>query len=365
MAKRGRPPKAKVDSPSAVEAEAKTVETKETKASKSDVGSGHVNPPGLNDERESAYSKFEAMRAKEEAGDIEGMSEYGIETMEDAVSEEAPITEDAPETPEDIAAKKDEVISEPITQDDLDENDENKKAETSSEKEEAGQPEPEEIKDKEQKTVPLDALHEEREKRKFLRKQNEELEAKNAEISEQLHQVLQDLKKKSESEGSDEFMTEEDEKVNALKSDIEELKMERQKRIEKENSDAVQSAQTELQNSIKRTAEELKDEGFPGFEFLADRVGAEILNLIAEDPDNAYLQNPDGWKKVYKERVFPPVKQLFAEKEKSEILDAKKEAKKGASLVTSPGAPDKKPEKDESQDWTYADYIASRKERSL
>lgn len=312
-----------------------------------DIGAGHANSPGSDDAREAAYDNYEASKSDaEELGPMEIIAKMG-----DAVGDPLPeaVDEDA-----DRVARTDKVNSKPITQDDLDTT---KKTETSPEDEVAGLKEPEDKdKDKEQKVVPLDALHEEREKRKHQRKVSEELEVKNAELHEQLREVLQDAKRKSESE-STEFMSAEEKALNKIKSDMEDLKMDRNQREERDKAASIKTAQGQLEADIEDTSKKLEEMGFPGFKFLAGKVGDEILRLVGEDPDNAYLQNPDGWMKVYKEIIFPPVKKAFAVEEKNELFDKKLEAKKNSSLITSPGSTDKKVDSQKSEEWTYQDYV--------
>ncbi len=319
----------------------------------SDIGEGHINPPGSDDAREAAYGNFEAQKTEYE-GDIDGMSEYNIDKLETAVAD-TPIVE----TPEDEAASRDEVISDPITQDDLDET---KLTETAPEEVETDEVKSEET--KEDKTVPYDALHEEREKRKFQKQKSDELESKNSELQEQLSEVLQELKKKSTTD--DEFASNEDKKFSKIKAEVDELKMERAKDAEKDKERASQNAQTEFEKNISDTAKSLADEGYPGFEFMSTQVGNEILKLIEEDSDNAYLQNPEGWKTIYKQRVFPNISKIFTDQKKNEVMNGKKDAKREASLVTSPGSADKKPiESKTDDDWSYEDYIADRNAKSL
>ena len=283
--------------------------------------------------------------------------------MGDSVGESEPLPV-ATDADADIVAETDSIISEPITQESLDKN---KGAETSPEDEVADLKEKEsdsEDKDAEQKVVPLDALHEEREKRKQQRKVSEDLEARNTELTEQLHQAIQDVKKLAETE-STEFQSSEEKVLNKIKSDMEDLKMDRNEREEKEKSAAIKSASDQLKTDIADTSKKLEDAGFPGFDFLAHKVGDEINRLIREDPDNAYLDNQEGWMQIYKKIIFPPVKKAFAVEEKNELFDKKKEAKKGSSLITSPGSPGKKPDSEKSEDWSPTDYAEWRKGNSI
>ena len=216
----------------------------------------------------------------------------------------------------------------------------------------------EDKKKEETKTVPYDALHEEREKRKLAQAKARELEDKLKEMEARI--ALSKLV-----EQDNEYLTDDDIKLKKLERSIAELEEKETKRDFENRQMQERTAREQLNKNLVDTDKALTDEGYPGFQFLSSRVGDELNKLVAEDPDNIYLDAPDGWKKIYKEKVFPTVKGVFAQVERQGLMDKKTVAKEGAALVGSPGSADKKPEAKKDDGWTIEEYLEDRRKNSI
>lgn len=214
-----------------------------------------------------------------------------------------------------------------------------------------------------QPTVPLDALHKEREKRK-------EAQAKVKELESQLSTVLKDLKELTEKQKSveGESISDYETEIRNLKKEIVGLRSELSSYRKETDTRETQRQMATVKQNLERTAQELKDAGFPLFIEMQHLVVDEILKKVNEDPDNRddiirEFDNPDGWKRIYKETVFPRINSFFVPKNKEAEKNDKIEAKKEARLSGGPGA---KVEPDKKEDsWSYEDYLKERKGRAL
>ena len=165
------------------------------------------------------------------------------------------------------------------------------------------------VKPEEEKTVPLGALHEERNKRKDLQRRLEAAEAA----------------KKEDSEYEQDEYTQLRNRLDVLES-------------QNKRNHEIQTADKEAK-LIQQVSDELEKEGFPWFKELgADKLRYAFDSMIDEDP--AYVKshkNPKGWKKWYKERIYPSLKKVMDKAKQSESMLKKIEAKKNSQLVTTPG----------------------------
>jgi hypothetical protein len=191
-------------------------------------------------------------------------------------------------------------------------------------------------KPEEEKTVPLGALHEERQKRKELQRRLDAAEA---------------AKKENLEYEQDEY--------TQLKNRIEVLESQRKRDSENQIADK----ETKL---IQQVSDELEKEGYPWFKELgADKLRYDFDSMENEDP--AYVKshkNPEGWKKWYKERIFPSIKKVMDKAKQNESMLKKVEAKKNAQLVTTPGL--KETSAPEGPKLTpYEEYVKERQQSRL
>ena len=209
-------------------------------------------------------------------------------------------------------------------------------------KEDAETPEPEkaefvkEDKPKEEKLVPLDALHEERAKRKALSSEVKELKGNLSQLMEDNKKLMELMSDKSTDEPITDY---EKELVNAKKQ----LKLMNEKITAFERSQKSQSEKTEAETLtalIKATDAELAKEGFEGF----DDFVPQIIRAMNEEEIPPEDRNPATWKKVYKEIVWPKYIGKFKQDPKESKKSEKEALKKDASLSKSPGKVDAKKE---------------------
>ena len=220
--------------------------------------------------------------------------------------------------------------------------------------------------DDKQKMVPHGLFHEEREKRKFLQGQVQDLQTK-------LDQVLQDYKRlvTKEEDTHDEDDVDEfgvrttDPKIKQLEREIAELREFKKQFTEKQqNEQKVEQDQKHAEN-VKMINERLEKEGMPGFIFATDAVGRAIRAKIAEDPSNRWLFSPEGWYKVYKEVVYPEMAGLFTEQDKTDLLEKKKGLKSKQKIATKHGTKPTPKDDESGKKWTFKDYMDLRKSQSF
>jgi len=207
------------------------------------------------------------------------------------------------------------------------------------------------------------AFHEERERRKTLQSKVTELEG-------QLKTVLTDYKAmidvdpQSKKEGEDEEYL--DPNILAIKKQNLALQQ-RLDKIEQSSQRNTAAAQKKKhQENITNTSKALSDEGFPGFEFAIASVAQTLMKLHTEDPETAPPDTPEGWKKVYKEHVFPNMRKLFDAQNRETDFEKKKRLKEKAGLTGKTG---KKPAPEKAEDAKtteelYNDYLKMRRSHS-
>lgn len=216
----------------------------------------------------------------------------------------------------------------------------------------------ENAKTKELKTVPYDALHEERERRKAA-------QAKARELEERLKTLEAQLTAKPQEKEDETYLSDEEKRVRSLEKEIAEIKARDRMREEATKQSAMEMARKELDKQVAETDAALAKEGYPGFQFLSNRVGDELRRLVQEDPDNVYLDTPQGWAKIYKEKVYPSIKGVFVHVEKEKLMADKKAAKADAALIGSTGQKPPTTKKDDSEGYSYDEYLAMRMKSGL
>lgn len=213
----------------------------------------------------------------------------------------------------------------------------------------------------EKKMVPYDALHEERERRKALQMEVEELKYR-------FNQAPKQEKVEAATiEGFDNEGNVTDYEV-AMKAILKEnLNIKRELDTVKSKSTTFehnyqntikQEAEAKLAKRVENTTRELAEEGFPGFSEFVPLMSAELNKLITEDRDNVRLDNEAGWKQIYKERIFPKITNSIGEHLKKDSFAQKTALKEKANLATKPGAQPSKQVKEE--EWTKGDYMKMR-----
>lgn len=187
------------------------------------------------------------------------------------------------------------------------------------------------------------ALDEERGKRKRLREEKEELEAKIRDYeAKQTHaQPLQD-----------DAILDYEAELKTLKANQKSMELREAQREAFSRQEAVRRESDRLYKMVKDVNKELADEGFPGFEYMAGTITTELLNMNSVDPEEAKaLDNPAGWKKIFKENIYPRFKKEFEESTRKSTLDKKVALKEQANLSgPGKGAP-KKSDDDDPKNW--------------
>lgn len=220
-----------------------------------------------------------------------------------------------------------------------------------------------------QKMVPLQALHESRERFKKLNLEYREFktskETQDKEIQELKDQLAKLQTKLNQSAAMEESNLSEgtDNEKDALRREIADLKRKYDVDQSEKAKQAAQQAQQELLGKIQKVSDELATEGFKGFYSTIYTTEAKLRELaMSGDLTEQEIQDPTVWKKVYKEYVYPDLKSSFLEERKEEILESKKEAKKKASLVSNPGKAPEKPEEEENEAPSFNDFVRNQVE---
>ena len=264
-----------------------------------------------------------------------------------------------------------EVVSEDQPPDEKPEEKPEEKADTKADappEEEAsapeGEKEVEQTKDKkghenEERMVNYGALHAEREERKKAQAQVVELETRVAALTAQ-----------EKAEEEDAPIEDAEAELKALRGKVAALEAKDTERTTGEESTARQETKDQFNTAMNDVDEQLSKEGLPGFKFLQDAVGREVLKQVEADPENRLVYDaPDNYKKIYREIIYPQINGVFVTEEKKTLFEQKEALKDKANLVKSPGKPPQTPdpESDEpkSSKEKFDDYMKFRKNSAV
>lgn len=204
------------------------------------------------------------------------------------------------------------------------------------------------------------ALKESRVKKQKLKEQLAAYEQKKPEAREEDPEPIYDLEAK---------IREQDEQIKNLRQ----VESERTSREQKQQ---VNSAKQQLQKTIDKVDKELEDEGYGGFRLLVGNVTEELSQMmqqkLEEDEDiDADLfvrqhDNPDTWKDIFKNKVFPVARDIIVKTNKTNVLEEKRKAKEQANLITTSGKSEKPAEeKSMTAQEELQDYVKTRRERAI
>lgn len=221
--------------------------------------------------------------------------------------------------------------------------------ESVTEKSESGStesPEKESEEDK-PKLVPLDALHQSREKFKKLNLEHREYKTNTEKKLAELESLVKNLHSKNEDSDTG---SNDNEEVISLRKKVMEMEERLKTAPKSSEEDQYKKSLEETRKWINDSDKSLDEEGFPGF-----KIGYPILAQAMKDAfDNGELTEADLYDKAqwigkYKE-IFPEVRVKFDKVYRTEVENKKKEAKKKAGMVSNPGKAPEKPKKKEGDD---------------
>lgn len=214
----------------------------------------------------------------------------------------------------------------------------------------------------EKKMVPYDALHEERERRKALQY---EVEALKRQFDQSLNASKAATSETVEGFDTEGNVTDYDVAMKSLvKSNLE---LRRELNSVKGKSDLIESdfrskrereATDLLKTRITTTNDVLAAEGFPGFSEFTPMVTAELNRMLAEDAGNRAYDNEEGWRRIYREKIFPKVAASAGEHVRQDGFEQKKVLKAAANLSKAPGGLPPKTVKEE--EWSKESYLKMR-----
>lgn len=225
---------------------------------------------------------------------------------------------------------------------------------TPKEGEETPKPEktPEETGGKKETKVPHEALHEARMRLETVRKERDELKEQN-------RILLDDIKKRDETPPNEEIADYDKEIIN-LRNKVATLETQLKKKDELEKDEQLRRVQELHRDNLEKANLELEKEGYSGFSELVPLVQQELMKIARVDFEKAQsMDNPEGWKKIFKETVLPRTLKLHEKKMAEEKKASKESLKEGASVLLPSGAPPAPPEPREEEN-SFEDYMERR-----
>lgn len=200
------------------------------------------------------------------------------------------------------------------------------------------------------------ALDEERIKRKRLKEEKDALEIR-----------IREFESKQETPKEPDPITDYDAELNAVKTKLRSIELMEARREEFARQEAIRSESAKLQSMVDSVHKDLLEEGYAGFKRMAGEVTRELMELAKTDPDEAQsMDNPDGWKKIFKEKIYPDFHKEVEETTRKRTLDDKKNLKKDVNLNTSSGKAPKKVDDDDPDTWSEdkkrQEYLKTRRQ---
>jgi hypothetical protein len=264
--------------------------------------------------------------------------------------------------PDEEETPAEEVITPPeegVTED-LDSEEEPQDAETSPEEEVAedldSEEEPQD-EEKKKKMVPYDALHESRAETREAKDRIKLLENQMSEVIGS-YQELVKTKQQVAPEVVDESPIEDvDEAIRQLQRENKELKANITQSTAQHTRDVQANQQVQFQKEVDTVDKELATEGYVGFSKFQRQVVDAIMAI--KDPDErASYQNSEGWKRIWKERVYPDLSRTFVKQVRKKKFAEKDAAAEKASLLEKSGKV--KEVKPKGNNNTFKDYLDAR-----
>lgn len=228
----------------------------------------------------------------------------------------------------------------------------------------AGTPQPEKKED--DRKVPLEALHESREKLKAKEKELNDLKEQNQVLLKDLRELMT---KPSAASEEPPVVTDYDKKLFELEKELKELREKDKQRetqtAEEKQKQAIQQAQQEFKQTVDSLDKSLEAEGFAGLKKFLPLVTAELFRIAETEGKEVAtkMDNPEGWKQIFKDIVHPEITGFGKIKSADEKVKEKEALKEGASLLMPAGNPPAPPAPKED-DWSYEKYLEERNKRS-
>jgi len=205
--------------------------------------------------------------------------------------------------------------------------------------------------EKKTKTVPYDALHEERVKRKAASEAQRAAEERARRLEAQIDQL-----KKSEPETD---ISDYDAELRDAKRRLQAIEEVEQRRTEEDAERRRDEAHNKFESTMKKIDKELREEGYGGFAYAKNAVAEEIAKLVQ---DEELIDTEEDWKRVFKESIYPNLSAAVKEADQKRALQFKMDAKSQAGLATMSGKMPAKPKSadDMTPEEARDDYIKNR-----
>jgi myosin heavy subunit len=213
-----------------------------------------------------------------------------------------------------------------------------------------------------EKTVPYNALKEEREKRKALKSEVDTLKEQMKQLLDANKQYADMLQERKEPETPisdyDAELLNSRKEIKSLKSEIANMRSEFVNYQKLREQDQVQRTQQDTERKAKEVDKELADTGYKGFYKHIPQI-VFAMDQEGVSPDD---RTPETWKRIYKEIVYPDV---FGDYVPKTDKTAQKEALKAeaAKVIKTSGRPDMEPK--EEGEWTFEKALAFQRSQRI
>jgi len=219
------------------------------------------------------------------------------------------------------------------------------------------------------KTVPLQALQESRERFKRInleyRQYKETQEKELFSLKEEVNKLSKLLKEPKQNSTNDD-LSEVDEEKSQLRRQLDEHQAKLRVSEDQKKAEAAQEAQKTYHQKIEKVTKELTEEGYPGFDFAIVKTGQLLRKMLTDGEITQTEENDESmWKKVFKEQIYEEMQSVLTKQDKSDMMAAKKEAKKKANLIADPGKAPEVIEEVDDKPMTYDQFVKSQRDEII
>ena len=224
--------------------------------------------------------------------------------------------------------------------------------------EEEESPEEESEEKKQKKMVALEALHESRAQTKEAKDRINTLESQLSEVISGYKEAMAPKVAPIPEVADDEPIDDIDSVVRQLVKRVQQTEAGQADTVKKQEETAQEVRAKAINAQIAKADAELSQEGFPGFSEMEYKVADEMRAISDDDERAAAFNDPEEWKRIYKEKTYPTYSGIFAKKARKDKFDQKKVNAENASLNGGSRKVKKAAKKEKSNN--YSDYLEMR-----
>lgn len=143
--------------------------------------------------------------------------------------------------------------------------------------------------------------------------------------------------------------------INSLKSTMASMQASNTQTAEYNEAVRVQKQAADNARLVTELGEELNADGYPGFKMFVGEINTHLQGL--NDADYAKLNNPEGFKTIYRETVYPKVQRVFNNSHNQDVLKTRNARKENGLGIATTQAVGSNAKPDDGDNWSPQKYL--------